>query len=98
MKELVSIPLSRISRLAVVVTDCKMGLDQVKAMTGADYILNGGMWNADGTPCRGLKVDGGLLSAEPWAIPSPSSLTAGPALKFTSAPSRIRWSGWPGRS
>ena len=39
MKELVSIPLSHISRLAVVVTDCKMGLDQVRAMTGADYIL-----------------------------------------------------------
>lgn len=39
MKELVSIPLSRISRLAVVVTDCKMGLEQVPATTETDYIL-----------------------------------------------------------
>lgn len=66
MKAVASIPLSDISRLKIVVTNCKMGLEQVKAMTGADYILNGGTWNSDGTPCRGLKVDGKLLSAEPW--------------------------------
>lgn len=66
MKAVVSIPISEISELLVVVTNCKMGLDQVKAMTGADYILNGGMWNGDGTPCRGLKVDGKLLSATPY--------------------------------
>ena len=66
MKAVASIPLSSISRLAIVVTNCRMGLDQTRAMTGADYILNGGMWNADGSPCRGLKVDGKLLSATPW--------------------------------
>lgn len=66
MREIASIPLSDISRLKIVVTNCKMGLEQVKAMTGAHYILNGGMWNSDGTPCRGLKADGNLLSATPW--------------------------------
>ena len=66
MKAVASIPLSSISRLDIVVTNCRMGLDQVKAKTGADYVLNGGMWNGDGTPCRGLKVDGKLLSATPW--------------------------------
>lgn len=66
MKAVAPIPLSSISRLAIVVTNCRMGLDQTRAMTGADYILNGGMWNADGSPCRGLKVDGKLLSATPW--------------------------------
>ena len=39
MKQIASIPLSSISRLAIVVTNCRMGLDQTKAMTGADYIL-----------------------------------------------------------
>lgn len=66
MKAVASIPLSDISRIEIVVTNCKMGLEQVKAKTGADYILNGGMWNADGSPCRGLKASGKLLSATPW--------------------------------
>lgn len=66
MKQVASIPLSEISRLSIVVTNCRKTLAQVKEETGADYILNGGMWNPDGTPCRGLKVDGKLLSAEPW--------------------------------
>ena len=60
------ISLSAIARLEIVVTKCRKTLAQVKAETGADYILNGGMWNADGSPCRGLKVGGKLLSATPW--------------------------------
>lgn len=66
MKAVASIPLSDISSLSIVVTNCRMGMDQVRAMTGAAYILNGGMWNSNGSPCRGLKVDGKLLSATPW--------------------------------
>lgn len=66
MKAVASIPLSSISRLAIVVTNCRKTLSQVKAETGADYVLNGGMWNSDGSPCRGLKADGKLLSATPW--------------------------------
>ena len=66
MKAVASIPLSEISRLSIVVTNCRKTLAQVKAETNADYILNGGMWNSDGSPCRGLKVDGKLLSAAPW--------------------------------
>ncbi|WP_130871193.1 N-acetylmuramoyl-L-alanine amidase [Intestinimonas massiliensis (ex Afouda et al. 2020)] len=66
MKCMASIPLERISRLSIAVTNCRRTLEQVKAETGADYILNGGMWNGDGSPCRGLKVAGKLLSATPW--------------------------------
>ena len=66
MKAVASISLSSISRLAIVVTNCRKTLAQVKAETGADYLLNGGMWNTNGTPCKGLKVDGKLLSATPW--------------------------------
>lgn len=39
MKQIASIPLSDISRLEIVVTNCKMGLEQVRAMTRTDYIL-----------------------------------------------------------
>lgn len=65
-KQSVSIPLHEISRLAIVVTNCRKTLAQVKSETGADYILNGGMWNPDGSPCAGLKVDGKLLSKTPF--------------------------------
>ena len=65
-KQSVSIPLHEISRLAIVVTNCRKTMSQVKTETGADYILNGGMWNPDGSPCVGLKADGRLLSKTPW--------------------------------
>lgn len=66
MKRIASIPLSEIDRMEIVVTNCKLGLEQTRARTGANYLLNGGMWNTNGTPCKGLKVDGKLLSATPW--------------------------------
>ena len=66
MKHVSSIPRSSIDKLAIVVTSCRKSLAEVKAETGADYILNGGMWNPDGSPCVGLKVGGKLLSKTPW--------------------------------
>ena len=65
-KRIALIPLQSIERLEIVVTNCRKSLAQVKGETGADYILNGGMWNPDGSPCRGLKVSGKLLSNTPW--------------------------------
>ena len=65
-KRIALIPLQSIDRLEIVVTNCRKSLDEVKRETGADYILNGGMWNPDGSPCRGLKVGGKLLSNTPW--------------------------------
>lgn len=47
MKRIASIPLSGISCLSIIVTNCRKSLDEVKLETGADYILNGGMWNGD---------------------------------------------------
>ena len=61
------ITFSNIVRMEIMVTNCRKSLAQVKAETGADYILNGGMWNtSDGSPCAGLKVGGKLLSKTPW--------------------------------
>ena len=65
-KRIALIPISSIDRLEIVVTNCRKSLAQVKRETGADYILNGGMWNPDGSPCRGLKVGSKLLSNTPW--------------------------------
>ena len=66
MKYIQFVKLSDISRLSVFVTNCRKSLSEVKTETGADYILNGGMWNPDGSPCVGLKADGRLLSKTPW--------------------------------
>lgn len=39
MKAVSAIPLSDIARLEIVAISCKMGLEQVPAMTETDYIL-----------------------------------------------------------
>lgn len=67
MYKIAKIPLGSIERLEIKVTNCKKTLSQVKADTGADYILNGGMWNPDGSPCPLLKVGGKNLSSMPWS-------------------------------
>ena len=67
MKKIISVPLSRIERLEIKVTGCRKTMAQVKKETGASHVLNGGMWNADGSPCPLLKVDGKNLSSFPWS-------------------------------
>lgn len=67
MKKLVSLPLDQIRRIEIKVTNCRKSLAQVKEETGAAYILNGGMWNQDGSPCPLLKVGGKNLSSMPWS-------------------------------
>ena len=62
MKKIASIPLADVERIEIRVTRCQKTLSKVKAESGADYILNGGMWNADGGPCPLLKVDGKMLA------------------------------------
>ena len=60
------IPLSSVERIELRVTNCRKTLSQVKAETKAHYVLNGGMWNPDGTPCPLLKVGGVMRSGTPW--------------------------------
>ena len=63
-----TIALDSIEKIQLYVTKCTRTLSQVKFETGADYILNGGLWNPDLTPCVALKVDGKLLSQAPsWS-------------------------------
>ena len=67
-KKIVQIPTSDIETIKLYVTNCKKTLttvynEMVKKYPGKTiYVLNGGMWNADGSPCNSLKVDGVKLS------------------------------------
>lgn len=71
-KMIKDIPLSDVRTIELCITKCKKTLTQVvdtacNRYPGYDiYVINGGMWNPDGTPCRGLKSNGELLSSEPW--------------------------------
>lgn len=65
-KAVAFIPLDRVDRVELFVSKCRMTMEEVRAQTGADYLLNGGMWNADGSPCPLLKVGGKWLSKRPW--------------------------------
>ena len=60
------IPLSSVERIELRVTNCRKTLSQVKEETGAHYVLNGGMWNPDGSACPLLKVGGVMRSGTPW--------------------------------
>lgn len=60
------IPLSSVERIELRVTNCRKTLSQVKSETGAHYVLNGGMWNPDGSACPLLKVGGVMRSGTPW--------------------------------
>lgn len=77
------IPLSSVERIELRVTNCRKTLSQVKAETKAHYVLNGGMWNPDGTPCPLLKVGGAMLSGTPWRAMG-YAWDKGPDIRMTS--------------
>lgn len=53
------IPLDNIKKIQIVQTDCKKSVAQVKKSTGAQYVLNGGLYNmVTGKPLCKLRVDG----------------------------------------
>ena len=77
------VPLSSVERIELRVTNCRKTLSQVKAETKAHYVLNGGMWNPDGTPCPLLKVGGAMLSGTPWRAMG-YAWDKGPDIRMTS--------------
>lgn len=53
------IPLDNIKKIQIVQTDCKKTVAQVKKSTGAQYVLNGGLYNmVTRKPLCKLRVDG----------------------------------------
>ena len=65
-KYIAALPLSKIRRLQVYVNADRKTLAKVRAETGADYVLNGGLFNPDWTACPLLKADGHQVSKTPW--------------------------------
>lgn len=60
------IPINKIKKLSLHVTHCKKTLAQVKSEIGSDYVINGGMWNPDGSACPLLIRDRVPISNTPW--------------------------------
>lgn len=77
------VPLSSVERIELRVTNCRKTLSQVKAETKAHYVLNGGMWNPDGSACPLLKVGGVMLSGTPWRAVG-YAWDKGPDIRMTS--------------
>ena len=77
------VPLSSVERIELRVTNCRKTLSQVKDETKAHYVLNGGMWNPDGTPCPLLKAGGVMLSGTPWRAVG-YAWDKGPDIRMTS--------------
>lgn len=77
------IPLSSVERIELRVTNCRKTLSQVKEETGAHYVLNGGMWNPDGSACPLLKVGGVMRSGTPWRAMG-YAWDKGPDIRMTS--------------
>lgn len=65
-KYISSVPLSSISKLQIYINSGKKGLSAIKKATGADYVLNGGLFNPDWTACPLLKADGVMQSKTTW--------------------------------
>lgn len=70
-------------RIELRVTNCRKTLSQVKEETGAHYVLNGGMWNPDGSACPLLKVGGVMRSGTPWRAMG-YAWDKGPDIRMTS--------------
>lgn len=67
-KKIISIPLSNIERIQFYVNKNKKSLTSIMAETGADYGINGGLYNSNWTPCPLLKVDGKMVSTDPYTM------------------------------
>lgn len=54
-------------RLAIYINSKRLTLDQIKAETGADFIINGGLYTmSNWTPVCHLKADGKVYAADQW--------------------------------
>lgn len=84
MKYIESVKLADISRLSVVFSRGRT-MEQVKAATGCDLILNGGLYDKTGKPVCHLKVDGIVEAKEAWSAQG-YAWTTGKDLQMVSIP------------
>lgn len=65
----VTIPLSNIQRIQIYVNTAKRSLSEIRAETGADYIINGTLYNMSTfKPNCHLKVDGNVLCNPEYSV------------------------------
>lgn len=65
----VTIPLSNIQRIQIYVNTAKRSLSEIRAETGADYIINGTLYNTSTfKPNCHLKVDGNVLCNPEYSV------------------------------
>lgn len=70
-KKIATLKLSSIDKIYLLVTNCKKNLTQTykgvknQYPNQKVYLLNGGMWNRDGSACPHLKVNGNKVSKDP---------------------------------
>lgn len=66
-----TVEISKIKKLFIHVTNCRKSMstvyNELQNLYPNDkiYLLNGGMWNSDGSACPHLKVDGEIISQRP---------------------------------
>ena len=65
-KQIAAIPFGNISKLQIYINSKQNGLSAIKKETGADYVMNGGLFNPDWTACPLLKADGAMRSKTTW--------------------------------
>lgn len=58
--------MGNISKLQIYINSEKKTLSAIRKETGADYVLNGGLFNPDWTACPLLKADGVMRSKTTW--------------------------------
>lgn len=65
-KHISTIPISSIERIQVYINQGRKSLAQIKVATGADYIINGGLYEGSRAVCH-LKVDGRVWATDPYS-------------------------------
>ena len=64
-KQIAYIPLSRIRRVGIYINESRNTLAEIKAATGADYVLNGGLFEGGKAVCH-LKAGGTVWASDPY--------------------------------
>lgn len=86
----VTIPLSNIKKIQIYVNTAKRSLSQIQAETGADYIINGTLYNMNTfTPNCHLKVDGKVLCKPNYSVAG-YSWNDGPDISMNTLPDQSR--------
>lgn len=88
-KYIATLPLSTIERVQIYINTGRKNLAAVKRETGADYVMNGGLYNANWTACGHLRTDGYTYAQDAYTYVGPAWDT-GPDIRFQVIPDESR--------